>query len=319
MSSESSNMEKKSEEPSSSTQASAATVPAIEVHENMSRCSSPNTDVIEASTSSVTGRSVSLNARASSQLSNSSNWPSTSSGSGSHFLNPFFAFNPHSIPEHYRRSSIGVEYLTSRNCMSEADGNNGEGSSQTSSSGNRTSFWSNANFLQPLGSADKNVQYQSRRRSSQAKICTLECALCRKLMLSALSDRNLSAIESVSTLSESKSCDLHAGEGVTVVASTSTAAAEAVAGTSDANGDNATKVTVSEDIINAQGTSNGSIAVSAVAKKQSTNDADRSMTPAELALIRTDIQELMNKCWPQETGDRPDFEAFKEILHDLQE
>lgn len=356
MSTGNSNTGKEAGEPETSTSTPAppppppALVPAIEVHENVSRCTSPNLEAEEADAadagaedgdggddvdgtiSGAASRDTSPNARSSlrgSVMSTANamiamkNASSGGAGGAGHFLGPFFGFGSHSIPDNYRRSSIGVEYLTARTSNSEGDADPGTGTSKSNGSGgSRTSIWSNANFLQPFG--DKGGKYQPRRRSSQAKICTLECALCRKVMLSALSDRNLSAIDSVSTLSESRSCELHAGEAVAStsgagVADATTSAAGAAAGSSGAEGAAASaKVTISEDVINAQGTSTGSTTGPSAPKKPNT-DADRSMTPAELALLRTDIQEMMNKCWPQESGDRPDFEAFKEILHNLQE
>jgi len=86
--------------------------------------------------------------------------------------------------DHYRRSSIGVEHLSS-----------------VAASG--SGFWSSTNaWLSP------NTAGFQRRRSSHPKICTFECAYCRKLMLSSVSERNLAAIDSEGSLSNN---DHHLG------------------------------------------------------------------------------------------------------------
>ena len=88
---------------------------------------------------------------------------------------------PPTMFDHYRRSSIGVEHL---------------------SSATNSGFWSSTNaWLSP------NSANMQRRRSSHPKICTFDCSHCRKLMLSSVSERNLSAIDSVSSLAEGKSIE----------------------------------------------------------------------------------------------------------------
>lgn len=98
--------------------------------------------------------------------------------------------------DHYRRSSIGVEHL-----------------STTSASG----FWNTGTWLSP-----HSANYFHRRRSSHPKICTFNCANCRKLMLGSVSERSLNAIDSMSPLSEAKSIEQNLANSDQQLSSTAT-------------------------------------------------------------------------------------------------
>lgn len=112
--------------------------------------------------------------------------------------------------DHYRRSSVGVEHLSSAaKAASAANGGGGSG-------GGWSNFWSTGtSWLSPIsavggaggGGGSSTSGFSHRRRSSHPKICTFDCAFCRKLMLGSASERNLTAIDSVSSLLEGSGGD----------------------------------------------------------------------------------------------------------------
>nr|XP_046919640.1 serine-rich adhesin for platelets-like [Dermatophagoides farinae] len=104
---------------------------------------------------------------------------------------PFHSSSTSIIFDYYRRSSIGVEHLHS------STGSTGSG------------FWNSNAWLSPVspafqhgGSGSSSAgpvsgAIMGRRRSSHPRICTFNCANCRKLMLSSVSERNLNQIDTV--------------------------------------------------------------------------------------------------------------------------
>ncbi|XP_075676037.1 uncharacterized protein LOC113796496 [Dermatophagoides pteronyssinus] len=112
---------------------------------------------------------------------------------------PFHSSSTSIIFDYYRRSSIGVEHLHS------STGSTGSG------------FWNSNAWLSPISPAFQHGSTSGtsiagpssgaiigRRRSSHPRICTFNCANCRKLMLSSVSERNLNQIDPVSN---TNSCD----------------------------------------------------------------------------------------------------------------
>ncbi|KAF7496382.1 Atrial natriuretic peptide receptor 1 [Sarcoptes scabiei] len=284
------------------------------------------------------------------------------------------------IFDYYRRSSIGVEYL------------------HTSAS-NGSGFWNQNSWLSPVSPslASGSVLNQGinpvslnfgltgtfahRRRSSHPRICTFNCANCRKLMLSSVSERNLNVsidanqndrsgqsnssyhlqtktasfeqtqslnnsdqhLPTITTASnltyQSKTGDQTNRSGpindecdsvsvttankvikkqiksANVVASASAAVSAAVASTGsqskliDDDGLGDRKIDCDESL------SKTSKNVSSIVHNE-TDVVNSKSTDKDLQSF---LDQLIQKCWPQESGDRPDFSSLKETIHGLHE
>ena len=115
--------------------------------------------------------------------------------------------------EYYRRSSVGVEHLTSShsaNGGTNINNNNNNSWFQQQQINNSTS---SSNIWLSPNSALLQI---NRRRSSHPKICTFDCVYCRKLMLHSMSERNLVAIDSETSLVNSENISNNNNSGTTL-------------------------------------------------------------------------------------------------------
>ncbi|KAJ6215690.1 hypothetical protein RDWZM_010190 [Blomia tropicalis] len=240
--------------------------------------------------------------------------------------------------DHYRRSSIGVEHLSSSN----------SGFWQTSSISSSSGIWLSPN----------SAQFQ-RRRSSHPKICTFECAHCRKLMLSSVSERNLAAIDSESSLNESKKSIIDqqaTTHSLTnseqqlsiyqplIVSANST---PAISSTDKNIGEDGKTIKdeklvqpdheqVSEPQqqqqqpnVTSRSTSCDFLEPPLSISSSISNDVANNLAHAMMTFAQqqnnggtnepTSLEQMMLRCWPQHSGDRPNFTSLKETIHKLHE
>lgn len=239
--------------------------------------------------------------------------------------------------DYYRRSSIGVEHLSART--------NHEQNSA-------------ANWLSPTFSF-------GRRRSSHPKICTFECAFCRKAMLTSVSERNISALgESNNTSDEGSgngnhelartfTCDAKLSELQTPSnkLSTPTQSYNNASNTTPEqnnislllSNDSETKLesesALARSVSATTTTTLLGVATATPAAAAATTAASPTIIPKTSKTITHELElattynneqnkhepigslteQLLKMCWPQESGDRPNFISLKQTIHRLNE
>ncbi|KPM08124.1 hypothetical protein QR98_0066380 [Sarcoptes scabiei] len=214
------------------------------------------------------------------------------------------------IFDYYRRSSIGVEYL------------------HTSAS-NGSGFWNQNSWLSPVSPslASGSVSNQGinpvslnfgltgtfahRRRSSHPRICTFNCANCRKLMLSSVSERNLNV--SIDANQNDRSGQSNSSYHL----QTKTASFEQTQSLNNSDQHLPTITTASNLTYQSktESLSKTSKDVSSIVHNE-TDVVNSKSTDKDLQSF---LDQLIQKCWPQESGDRPDFSSLKETIHGLHE
>ncbi|KAH9520607.1 hypothetical protein DERF_004307 [Dermatophagoides farinae] len=276
---------------------------------------------------------------------------------------PFHSSSTSIIFDYYRRSSIGVEHLHS------STGSTGSG------------FWNSNAWLSPVspafqhgGSGSSSAgpvsgAIMGRRRSSHPRICTFNCANCRKLMLSSVSERNLNQIDTVANTNSGDQSG--SGSGPVTVNNSSNLITKPAPyeqtqslnnsdqqlSTISSSGStlvapafenklftlsSTTTTTNSNDGIQPLTSSSSSSTVSQLQHTDSSSAGDPTATTTTTLTTSTTIapfsnnnnnnndpisssastsvlEQLIQKCWPQESGDRPNFTSLKETIHKLHE